>query len=83
MMDLMDEGNRERAEQLPDHCAEAGLQFVRLMDPRHDPGREPARDAPRGGGACLIRGVRAVPYPLSGQPRDAADAPAPAWRVSS
>ena len=31
MMDLMDEGNRERAERLLDHCAEAGLQFVRLM----------------------------------------------------
>jgi MtaA/CmuA family methyltransferase len=31
MMDLMDEDNRERAERLLDHCAEAGLQFVRLM----------------------------------------------------
>ena len=31
MMDLMDEGNRERAERLLDHCAEAGLQFIRLM----------------------------------------------------
>ena len=31
MMDLMDEGHRERAERLLDHCAEAGLQFVRLM----------------------------------------------------
>jgi MtaA/CmuA family methyltransferase len=31
MMDLMDDGNRERAERLLDHCAEAGLQFVRLM----------------------------------------------------
>jgi len=31
MMDLMDEGNRERAERLLDHCAAAGLQFVRLM----------------------------------------------------
>jgi MtaA/CmuA family methyltransferase len=31
MMDLMDEGNRERAFRLLDHCAEAGLQFVRLM----------------------------------------------------
>lgn len=31
MMDLMDEGNRERAERLLDHCASAGLQFVRLM----------------------------------------------------
>jgi uroporphyrinogen decarboxylase len=31
MMDLMDEANRERAERLLDHCAEAGLQFIRLM----------------------------------------------------
>jgi len=31
MMDLMDEDNRERAERLLDHCAEAALQFVRLM----------------------------------------------------
>jgi MtaA/CmuA family methyltransferase len=31
MMDLMDEGNRERAERLLDRCAEAGLQFIRLM----------------------------------------------------
>jgi MtaA/CmuA family methyltransferase len=31
MMDLMDEDNRERAFRLLDHCAEAGLQFVRLM----------------------------------------------------
>jgi uroporphyrinogen decarboxylase len=31
MMDLMDEDNRERAERLLDHCAQAGLQFVRLM----------------------------------------------------
>lgn len=31
MIDLMDEDNRERAERLLDHCAEAGLQFVRLM----------------------------------------------------
>jgi MtaA/CmuA family methyltransferase len=31
MMDLMDEANRERAFRLLDHCAEAGLQFVRLM----------------------------------------------------
>jgi len=31
MMDLMDEDNRERAGRLLDHCAEAGLQFVRLM----------------------------------------------------
>jgi MtaA/CmuA family methyltransferase len=31
MMDLMDEGNRERASRLLDHCAEAALQFVRLM----------------------------------------------------
>jgi uroporphyrinogen decarboxylase len=31
MMDLTDEANRERAERLLDHCAEAGLQFVRLM----------------------------------------------------
>ena len=31
MMDLMDEDNRARAERLLDHCAEAGLQFVRLM----------------------------------------------------
>ena len=31
MMDLMDEDNRERAERLLDHCAEAGLQFIRLM----------------------------------------------------
>jgi uroporphyrinogen decarboxylase len=31
MMDLMDEANRERAERLLDRCAEAGLQFIRLM----------------------------------------------------
>jgi MtaA/CmuA family methyltransferase len=31
MMDLMDEESRERAERLLDHCAEAGLQFIRLM----------------------------------------------------
>jgi uroporphyrinogen decarboxylase len=31
MMDLMDEANRERAFRLLDHCAEAALQFVRLM----------------------------------------------------
>ena len=31
MMDLMDESNRERAFRLLDHCAEAGLQFLRLM----------------------------------------------------
>jgi uroporphyrinogen decarboxylase len=31
MMDLMDEESRERAERLLDHCAEAGLQFLRLM----------------------------------------------------
>jgi uroporphyrinogen decarboxylase len=31
MMDLMVEANRERAERLLDHCAEAGAQFVRLM----------------------------------------------------
>jgi MtaA/CmuA family methyltransferase len=31
MMDLMEEDNRERAFRLLDHCAEAGLQFVRLM----------------------------------------------------
>ena len=31
MMDLMEEENRERAERLLDHCASAGLQFVRLM----------------------------------------------------
>jgi len=31
MMDLMDEDNHERAERLLDHCAEAALQFVRLM----------------------------------------------------
>ena len=31
MMDLMDEANRERAFRLLDHCAEAGLQFLRLM----------------------------------------------------
>ena len=31
MMDLTDEANRERAERLLDHCAEAGRQFVRLM----------------------------------------------------
>jgi MtaA/CmuA family methyltransferase len=31
MMDLMDEVNRERVERLLDHCAEAGLQFIRLM----------------------------------------------------
>jgi MtaA/CmuA family methyltransferase len=31
MMDLMDESNRERAERLLDHCAEASLQFIRLM----------------------------------------------------
>jgi uroporphyrinogen decarboxylase len=31
MMDLMDEANQDRAVRLLDHCAEAGLQFVRLM----------------------------------------------------
>jgi uroporphyrinogen decarboxylase len=31
MMDLMDEESRERAERLLDHCAEAGLQLLRLM----------------------------------------------------
>jgi MtaA/CmuA family methyltransferase len=31
MMDLMDGESRERAERLLDHCAEAGLQFLRLM----------------------------------------------------
>jgi uroporphyrinogen decarboxylase len=31
MMDLTDEANHERVERLLDHCAEAGLQFVRLM----------------------------------------------------
>lgn len=31
MMDLMDEDERARAERLLDHCAEAALQFVRLM----------------------------------------------------
>jgi MtaA/CmuA family methyltransferase len=31
MMDLTDEGNCERAERLLAHCAEAGLQFLRLM----------------------------------------------------
>lgn len=31
MMDLMDEESRERAERLLDHCAGAGLQFLRLM----------------------------------------------------
>jgi MtaA/CmuA family methyltransferase len=31
MMDLMDEANRERAERLLEHCAEAGVQFIRLM----------------------------------------------------
>ncbi|HSD25650.1 MAG TPA: uroporphyrinogen decarboxylase family protein [Vicinamibacteria bacterium] len=31
MMDLTDERNRERAERLLDHCAEADLQFIRLM----------------------------------------------------
>ncbi len=30
MIDLMDEANRERAERLLDHCAEAGVQFIRL-----------------------------------------------------
>jgi uroporphyrinogen decarboxylase len=31
MMDLTDEANRERADRLLGHCAEAGLQFIRLM----------------------------------------------------
>ena len=31
MMELMDQDNRERAERLLEHCAEAALQFVRLM----------------------------------------------------
>lgn len=31
MMDLTDPDNRERAERLLDYCAEAGLQFLRLM----------------------------------------------------
>jgi uroporphyrinogen decarboxylase len=31
MMDLMDEENHEPARRLLDHCAEAGVQFVRLM----------------------------------------------------
>lgn len=31
MMDLMDEESRARAERLLDHCAEAGLLFLRLM----------------------------------------------------
>jgi uroporphyrinogen decarboxylase len=31
MMDLTDEANRERAERLLDHCAEAGTQFTRAM----------------------------------------------------
>jgi MtaA/CmuA family methyltransferase len=31
MMDLLEEANRERTLRLLDHCAEAGLQFVRLM----------------------------------------------------
>jgi len=31
MMDLMDEDNRPRVERLLDHCAQAALQFLRLM----------------------------------------------------
>ena len=51
MMDLIDEGNRERAERLLDHCAEAGLQFIRLMAGDRGPHglerRQPGRAGPR------------------------------------
>ena len=68
MMDLMDEGSRERAERLLDHCAEAGQQFIRLMAAT---------------GAHMVSKATARPRRTSSRPGSTARSPSPGRSVSS
>ena len=63
MMDLMDEGNRERAERLLDHCAEAGA-AVRPADGGHRRAHGVERRQPGGPGPRLAADLPRVRAPL-------------------